>query len=273
MHDVFISYARSERASVEPVKNRLVQRGLSVFFDVDGLDGGDQFPDKIDKAVKSAKCVLGVWSANALKRPWVINECRVGFRRGVLVTAALEAIEPLSIPTEFGAPHLVDIGNDAALWRAILAKIGEDPTARLDADPSTNNQSIGAVFDYYRSAQRDYKEGMELYWGYEHARVKDMSDPKSMLTALDAQRRNPLMGIGNLWELGSAALRIHGNSLDPRGPQSGWPKARELLERAARLGHPEAMENLAAMLERGHGGSRDSESARLWLERARSVRT
>lgn len=111
MHDVFISYPRRDRARVEPIKIALEGLGLSCFFDVEGIDAGDQFPDVIDTAVKRAACVLGVWSPFALTRDWVKKECRIGLHRGVLVTAAIEQIDGLEIPTEFGAPHLVDLST------------------------------------------------------------------------------------------------------------------------------------------------------------------
>jgi hypothetical protein len=269
VHDVFISYARQERAAVELIKERLEQRGLSVFFDADGLDGGDQFPDVIDHAVKSAKCVLGVWSPLAITRPWVKNECRVGFRRGVLITAALSPVDPDTIPTEFGAPHLISVHDETALWRAILAKLGEDPTARAAASRDNNERSIGVTFDYWISASTQFMDGIQLYWGTEHAQTKSLKYQGS-----DAMLLAPLLAIpavGLLAAAGAVAKRSDGLRAEPKGPQAGWPRARELLERAARLGHPTAMEHFAIMLERGHGGAKDEQAASLWRNAAKSL--
>jgi hypothetical protein len=54
MADVFLSYARADRLKAEQVKAALEGAGLSVFFDVEGLDGGDLFPDVLDREVKTA---------------------------------------------------------------------------------------------------------------------------------------------------------------------------------------------------------------------------
>ena len=67
--DIFISYARAERERAEAVKDALETEGLSVFLDVAGLDAGDSFPDVLDREVKSAGVVLGLWSPLSLSRP------------------------------------------------------------------------------------------------------------------------------------------------------------------------------------------------------------
>ncbi len=43
MPDVFISYPRRDQHKVQIINDSLERVGLSTFFDVQGLDGGDNF--------------------------------------------------------------------------------------------------------------------------------------------------------------------------------------------------------------------------------------
>ncbi|MEM1107007.1 MAG: toll/interleukin-1 receptor domain-containing protein [Pseudomonadota bacterium] len=130
MADVFISYARSERPKAEAIKDLLEAAGLSVFFDVQGLDGGDVFPDVLDREVKSAGAVLGLWSPHALSRPWVKIECLIGKDRGVLVPASIEPINALiDLPAAFYGVQHVDLSDfhgdpSDANWLALLRSLG-----------------------------------------------------------------------------------------------------------------------------------------------------
>ena len=113
MADVFISYARDERARADQVKAALEGLGLSVFLDVEGLDGGDVFSDVLDRQVKTSGAVLGLWSPHALSRPWVRIECQIARDRGVLVPALIEPID--AIRDVAAAPQLgraIDGGPD-----------------------------------------------------------------------------------------------------------------------------------------------------------------
>jgi formylglycine-generating enzyme required for sulfatase activity len=107
--DVFISYPRVERARVEPIKAKLETLRLETFFDVQGIDGGDTFPDVIDRALKSAKAVLGVWSPRAFQSKWCMIECRVGATRGVLVPVALERFSALDMKSDFMTTNYLDL--------------------------------------------------------------------------------------------------------------------------------------------------------------------
>ena len=62
MVDVFISYPRSARAKVEAIKVKLDALGLDCFFDMEKIDGGTNFPDIIDRALRGSKAVLCCWS-------------------------------------------------------------------------------------------------------------------------------------------------------------------------------------------------------------------
>lgn len=110
MADVFLSYARLERDKAEPIRDALIELGLDVFFDVDGLDGGDVFPDVLDREVKQAGAVVSLWSPLALTRPWIKIESRIGKDRGVLIPIEIAALDSLhDVPAAFYDDQRIDL--------------------------------------------------------------------------------------------------------------------------------------------------------------------
>ena len=110
-YDVFLSYARADTARAAQIKDLLESLGLSVFFDTEGLDGGDIFPDVLDREVKEAGAIVGVWSKHALTRPWVKIECDIGRARGVLVPIQIEQIDDLDRPAAFWNIQFADLSD------------------------------------------------------------------------------------------------------------------------------------------------------------------
>jgi len=100
-YDVFISYARVDADEARAIREKLTALGLRVFFDTEGIDTGEEFPVIIDRAVKSAKCVLGLWSRRAFDGRWVRIESRIGLDQRKLVAATIDGIRPEELPAEF----------------------------------------------------------------------------------------------------------------------------------------------------------------------------
>jgi hypothetical protein len=100
--DVFISYPRRNREQVLAIKRLLDAKGLEVFFDVEGgVDGGDVYTDVVDKKLREAKAVLGIWTPYALSRPWIKTECHIALDQGKLVVAEIERINQDEVPALF----------------------------------------------------------------------------------------------------------------------------------------------------------------------------
>ena len=129
-YDVFISYARVDADEARTIRDKLAALGLRVFFDTEGIDTGEEFPVIIDRAVKSAKCVLGLWSRRAFDGRWVRIESRIGLDQKKLVAATIDAMRPEELPAEF---YNVNVESLAAFdgedshegWRRILRAIGK----------------------------------------------------------------------------------------------------------------------------------------------------
>jgi len=132
-HDVFVSYARADAARARIIRDKLAALGFNVFFDAEGIDSGEEFPDIIDRAVKNAKCVLGLWSRNAFAGRWVRIESRIGLDQNKLVAATIDGLRPEELPAEFYNVNVVTLrdyaGQDghegwARVVRAINKRVG-----------------------------------------------------------------------------------------------------------------------------------------------------
>lgn len=61
MADVFVSYARTDRARVAPLVAAIVAKGWSVWWDPE-ITPGQEFDDQIDAEIDAAKAVMVVWT-------------------------------------------------------------------------------------------------------------------------------------------------------------------------------------------------------------------
>ncbi len=75
--DVFLSYARRDAEPAGLVKARLEDLGLTVFFDTEGLDGGDVFPEVLEREIRAAGATISLWNSYALTREWVRHEVKI----------------------------------------------------------------------------------------------------------------------------------------------------------------------------------------------------
>lgn len=75
-YDVFISYSRKDfdevSALIEMLKRELP--GITFWFDVTGIESGDEFEDKIISAIDNSSFVLFALSANSLASQWTKDE-------------------------------------------------------------------------------------------------------------------------------------------------------------------------------------------------------
>jgi WD40 repeat protein len=92
--DVFISYAREDRATAKRLAEALTAaRGWSVWWDV-RLRTGEPFPREIQQVVSEARCVVVLWSSHSIDSNWVVAEASEGWKRGVLAPVLLDACKP-----------------------------------------------------------------------------------------------------------------------------------------------------------------------------------
>jgi hypothetical protein len=105
MTDIFISYAREDRARAARLANALEVTGWSVWWDRK-IIAGQSFDEAIEHELEAAKRILVLWSKDSINSEWVRNEAAVAAERRVLVPAL---IDPVKLPLEFRRKQTIDL--------------------------------------------------------------------------------------------------------------------------------------------------------------------
>ena len=157
--DIFISYARKDRARVNKIANALEKEGYTVWWDRH-IRAGQKFQQEINKAIKSTKAVVVVWSKHSITSHWVQDEAQHGVTNNALVPVMIDEV---ATPLGFGQIHssmLYDGGDNPTAseeWEDFLESVREvvgegegtpspdDPLAQLLTRPvSTESASTAA---------------------------------------------------------------------------------------------------------------------------------
>lgn len=105
MADVFVSYARQDKARVAPVVAAIEARGWSVWWDPE-ITPGQEFDDQIDAEIASARAVLVVWTPTSVVSRWVRGEAREAAERNILVPVRFDQAR---LPMDVRAIHTTDL--------------------------------------------------------------------------------------------------------------------------------------------------------------------
>jgi adenylate cyclase len=107
--DIFVSYARADKARVAPLVAALEAQGWSVWWDPE-ITPGQEFDSQIAAALDAARAVVVVWTPTSVDSRWVRGEAREAADRGVLAPVRFEAAR---LPIDFRALHTTDLDD----WR------------------------------------------------------------------------------------------------------------------------------------------------------------
>lgn len=90
-YDVFISYSRKDIDEVNAFVGMLKKSipTLNVRFDIDGIESGDEFDEKIIDAIENSFCVLFALSDNSLQSQWTKDEVMYAKNIGIKVIPIL----------------------------------------------------------------------------------------------------------------------------------------------------------------------------------------
>ena len=105
MADVFVSYARSDKARVAPLVAAIEARGWTVWWDPE-IDAGQQFDDQIEAELLAAAAVVVVWTATSVGSRWVRGEAREAADRNILVPVRFDTAR---LPMDVRAIHTIDL--------------------------------------------------------------------------------------------------------------------------------------------------------------------
>jgi hypothetical protein len=127
MADIFISYARQDRALAESLARDLTHQGYTVWWDAE-LVGADDFYEAILEALRQAKAAIVIWSKASAKSRFVRDEARFAMHLQKLITVRAPNLDFLEIPFGFQGQHTDDVSNRDQIYRAIQ-KLGIIPAA------------------------------------------------------------------------------------------------------------------------------------------------
>jgi adenylate cyclase len=105
MADVFVSYARTDKARVAPLVAAIEAKGWTVWWDPE-ITPGQEFDRQIAAELERAVAVLVIWTPNSVESRWVRGEARDGADRGILVPVRLGNVP---LPIDFRAFHTTDL--------------------------------------------------------------------------------------------------------------------------------------------------------------------
>jgi len=105
MADVFVSYARTDKARVATLVAAIEAQGWSVWWDPE-ISPGQEFDRQISAALKTAAAVVVVWTPTSVESRWVRGEARDAADRGILLPVRFEGAE---LPIDVRAIHTTDL--------------------------------------------------------------------------------------------------------------------------------------------------------------------
>ncbi len=129
MVDVFISYPRLERERAELIKRKLEDLDLDIFYDIECIEAGANFPRAITRALDASKAILCCWSPRYFESNWCISEAREGLagngRPARIVPVCLQPFERTAQDIDFRHIQYLDLmdwsGQDNhAVWNRTL---------------------------------------------------------------------------------------------------------------------------------------------------------
>ncbi len=92
MSDIFLSYQRDDRNRVKTLAEALERAGWSVWWDPH-LRSGEHFDEVIERELKSAKCVIVVWSDRSIRSQYVKDEAAYALKLNKLIPIAIDDVE------------------------------------------------------------------------------------------------------------------------------------------------------------------------------------
>ena len=142
MSDVFLSYAREDRATAEKIANALVAKGATVFWDRN-IVSGEIWDEVLARELKAARCVIVLWSQHSVASRWVKAEVSEAAERATLLPVLIDQVE---IPFQFKPIQTVDLtawngSDDDHGFLSLLAGVNRHKTPGENAPAPQSNFS------------------------------------------------------------------------------------------------------------------------------------
>jgi hypothetical protein len=150
MSDIFISYARADEARVRELAEALTRLGWSVWYDR-ALVPSEEYDERIERELDTARCVIVVWSRDSVKSRWVRAEAGAADDQGKLVPITFDSgVMP---PIRFRQLNMAKLSSASleppnaavnSLLSELAAATGKQPTGWEGESPSRAGGRSGA---------------------------------------------------------------------------------------------------------------------------------
>lgn len=175
--DIFISYSRKDFSEVEELKQSIEQHisNVKCWFDLDGIESGEEFTDKIISSIEKSQILLFAVSENSMASPWTQKEVRYASNVGIKIIPVLLKDTKLSgwFLFEFGNMDCISIDNPLQFKKMLknLSDIfGKSMIEDDSAEPPVVLTTPPSIKYFSYPADADMHEGSEfpLSWEVEN---------------------------------------------------------------------------------------------------------
>lgn len=127
MADIFLSYSSRDRERVSPIRDALVDRGLSVFWDQE-VPANTDWDTWIRARLNEARLAVVVWSSNSVVSDNVRHEAFVAKQQNKLLTVLIDALNADQLPMGFYTVQAANLTSwngalDASEWLKVLTDV------------------------------------------------------------------------------------------------------------------------------------------------------
>jgi hypothetical protein len=118
MAEIFISYAKDDRADAGQLAAFLKEQGYSVWWDRE-LVGGEQFATMIAKALARSKVTIVIWTLSSIESDWVIDEADTARKAKKLIPVRADDLDVEQVPLSFRRLQTIQLSDRDGLAKAI----------------------------------------------------------------------------------------------------------------------------------------------------------
>ena len=119
-YDIFISYSRHDSDVVNELVTLLEQEGYSIWIDRDGIESGEDFKEKIAKAIKESSVVLFFSSEHSNISDWTAKEIGIAVKYKKHIIPILLDNSSFNETVEFDLVNLDFVDYSKASTRALM---------------------------------------------------------------------------------------------------------------------------------------------------------
>lgn len=246
-YDVFISYSRKDFIEVETFKIMLQKRisGLKCWFDLTGIESGDEFSEKIVSAIDNSAYVLFMISDYSMASPWTKKEVTYAKNTGKRVIPILLKDSKIKgwFLFEYGLVDCIDctdsiqvdkLISNLSVW--IESKSVSTNTPKGNNEIAANGFTLEQAYQFFRNKQ--YEEAFAIY------RI--------------------LAGFGDIIAQSNLGLFYYFGW----GCKQDYEQAVIWFRKAAEQGDADAQTNLGCCYHNGQGIRQDHTQAMNWFRKA-----